>query len=168
MAGYWGVPRLLCKEYDFCFLTERALRVSVVAPFPAHADSQPRESRNELPTASCWEMARTGLLCLPGRLSIVHGKGHYEHSASNQSLPWTSSLSPAMGHCGTLQPLCRRGRSHLGVQPGPALSSFQQKSLSLLLSVMGDTELTSSAVSAASCMGFLFQQMGTDKRSCRR
>lgn len=89
-----GSPQAPVQGARLCFLPERALRVSVVAPFPAHADSQPRASRNELPTASCWEMARTGLLSLPGRLSVVHGKGHSEHCAPNQSLPWTCSLSP--------------------------------------------------------------------------
>lgn len=88
---------------QLCFLTERGLAdPSAVAAFPARADSQPRASRNELPTASCWETARTGLLTLPGRQSAVHEKGSSEHCVSKNCPPSGCSLRPAMGRRGPL------------------------------------------------------------------
>lgn len=82
-----------------CFLTERdPAYPSAVAAFPVHADSQPRASRNELPTVSCWEMGRTGLLSLPGRQSAVHEKGCSECCVCNHCPPSSCSLSPVMGH----------------------------------------------------------------------
>lgn len=139
----WLVIREPCSApvqgAGLCFLTERGPGQWLRSQ-PALTAS-PRESRNDLPTASCWEMARTGVLSLPGRQSPAPEKGCSERCVSKDCPPSSHS---AMGRGGPFQPLHRsRGEagSHPGLQPRAIVKSFRQKSLSIPLFSMAKTGL---------------------------
>lgn len=137
-----------------------------MAALPAHADSQPGASTSELPTASCWEKARTGLSPPPGTQGTAHKPGCSERSASNHHLPSGCSLSAGVGRQGPLY-LPRRS----GCQAGPVRVFCQeQTSLNFPLVSGVDTGLTkvSSAVPAAPCISFTFHQVAANKRTCAR